>query len=150
MKKSLTIFFQIVVVIIGIGVLSALLWEPHLEGVNANSTFFEVYLDPFIALVYIGSVPFFIGVYQAFKALGLAGQNKASSPEAVKALRTIKYCAMTVIGFVVAEEIFIMSTHGNDDATGAFTLGILIIFGSLIVAVAAGKLGKKIPNAAVK
>ena len=77
---------------------------------NAHATNFEIYFkDPFLALVYAGSIPFFIALYQAFKVLGYAGQNKVFSPEAVKALRTIKYCAIAIIGFVVVEEIFIMS-----------------------------------------
>ena len=62
---------QVVIVLIGIGALALLLWEPHIEGVNAHAAFFEVYLDPFIALVYIGSIPFFMALYQAFKVLTL-------------------------------------------------------------------------------
>jgi hypothetical protein len=138
MKRSSTLFLQIVLVLIGLGALALLLLEPHTEGVNANAAFFEVYLDPFIALVYIGSIPFFVGLYQAFKVLGYAGQNKVFSPAAVKALWTIKYCAITVIGFVVVEEILILLNHGNDDAAGAIFVGILITFGSIVIATAAG------------
>jgi hypothetical protein len=137
MKRSSTVFLQIVVVLLGIGALALLLWEPHVEGVNANAAFFEVYLDPFIALVYLGSIPFFVGVYQAFKVLGYAGRNRVFSPAAVEALRTIRYCAMTVIGFVVLEEIFILLNHGSDDAAGGVFMGLLITFGSVVVATAA-------------
>ena len=71
-----------------------MLWEPHVEGRNAHATTFEIYFkDPFLAFAYIASVPFFVGLYQAFKLLGYAGQNKIFTQEAVKALRTIKYCA---------------------------------------------------------
>jgi hypothetical protein len=137
MKRGSTIFLQAVIVLVGIGALALLLWEPHIEGVNAHSTFFEVYLDPFIALVYVGSIPFFAALYQAFKVLGYAGRNNAFSPEAVKALRTVKYCALAIIGFVVMEEIFIMLNHGSDDAAGGVFMGILITFGSVIVATTA-------------
>ena len=119
MKRSSTIFLQIIIVLIGIGALALLLWEPRIEGRNVHATNFEIYFkDPFLALVYIGSIPFFVGLYQAFKVLGYAGQNKVFSPAAVKALQTIKYCALTIIGFVVVEEIVIMLTHGYDDAYG--------------------------------
>ena len=138
MKKSSTIFLQVVIVLIGIGALALLLWEPHIEGVNAHATNFEIYFkDPFLALVYIGSIPFFAALYQAFKVLGYAGQNKIFSPEAVKALRTIKQCALAIIGFVVVEETFIMLNHGNDDAAGGVFMGILITFGSIVIATAA-------------
>src|SRR5688500_8144179 len=102
MKRSSTIFLQVVVVLIGIGALALLLWFPNIEGRNKHSTLFEVYFkDPFLALVYAGSIPFFIALYQAFKVLRYVGQNKVFSPEVVKALRTIKYCALAIIGFVV-------------------------------------------------
>lgn len=137
MKRTSTVFLQILVVLIGIGALALLLWEPHIEGVNAHATFFQVYLDPFIALVYAGSIPFFVGVYQAFKVLGYAGKNRIFSPAAVKALRTIKFCAIAIIGFVVIEEVVIMLNHGSDDAAGGVFMGVLITFGSIVIATAA-------------
>ena len=138
MKRSSTIFLQVVIVLIGIGALALLLWEPHIEGRNAHATNLEIYFnDPFLALVYLGSIPFFVALYQAFKVLGYAGQNKVFSPAAVKALRTIKYCAIAIIGFVVAEEIFIMLTHDSDDPAGGVFMGILIAFGSIVIAAAA-------------
>jgi hypothetical protein len=137
MKRGSTIFLQVVIVFIGIGALALLLWEPHLEGVNAHASFFEVYLDPFIALVYLGSIPFFMALYQAFKVLGYAGRNKVFSQAAVDCLRTIKYCALAIIGFVLLEETFIMLNHGNDDAAGGIFMGVLITFGSVVIATAA-------------
>src|SRR6476620_460171 len=138
MNRSTTVFLQVVIVLIGIGVLALLLWEPQIEGVNAHATNFEIYFkDPFLALVYIGSIPFFMALYQAFKVLGYAGQNKVFSQAAVKALRTIKVCAIAIIGFVVVEEIFIMLNHGSYDPAGGVFMGILITFGSVVVATAA-------------
>jgi hypothetical protein len=148
MKRSSTVFLQVVIVLIGVGALALLLWEPHLEGRNANATLFQIYFnDPFLALVYIGSIPFFIALYQAIKVLGYAGQNQIFSPTAVKALRTIKYCALAIIGFVVLEEIFIMLNHGDDDAAGAVMMGVLIIFGSVIIATAAAMFERILQNA---
>src|ERR671921_228513 len=93
MKRSSTAFLQIVIVLIGIGALALMLWEPHIEGRNAHATPFEIYFkDPFLAYAYIASVPFFVALYQAFKVLGYAGQNQVFSQAAVNALRTIKYC----------------------------------------------------------
>ena len=138
MKKSSTIFLQIVITALGIGALALLIWEPQIEGVNAHATLSQIYFhDPFLLLVYIGSIPFFVGLYQTFNVLGYARANKIISPEAVKALRIIKYCALAVIGFVVVEEIFIMLNHGNDDVAGGVFMGILITFGSIVVATAA-------------
>src|SRR5512138_3493820 len=115
MKRSSTIFLQIVLVLIGIGALALMLWEPHIEGRNAHATLFQIYFnDPFLAYAYIASIPFFVALFQAFKVLGYAGQNKTFSPAAVKALRIIKYCAMSIIGFVAVGEIFIMLINSDD------------------------------------
>ena len=137
MKRSSTIFLQIVIVLIGIGALALLLWEPNIEGRNAHATLFQVYFnDPFLAYAYIGAIPFFVAVYQAFKVLGYVGQNKVFSPATVKALRTIKYCAVAIIGFVAGAEIFIMLSNSDDRAGGVF-MGLLITFGSTVMATAA-------------
>ncbi|MFZ1289943.1 MAG: DUF2975 domain-containing protein, partial [Melioribacteraceae bacterium] len=99
------------------------------------------------ALVYIGSIPFFIALYQAIKVLGYAGQNKIFSQEAVKALRNIKLCAISIIGFVVLEVIFIMLNHGDDDAAGGIFMGILLTFGSVVIAIAAAMFERILQNA---
>jgi Protein of unknown function (DUF2975) len=150
MNRSSTIFLQIVIVLIGIGALALLLWEPQIEGVNAHATNFEIYFkDPFLALVYAGSIPFFIALYQAFKVLGYVGRDKVFSSAAVKALRTIKYCALAIIGFVVIEEIFIMLMNNRDsDNPGApVFMGILITFPSIVVATAAAMFERILQNA---
>lgn len=147
LRKSSIIFLQVVIVLIGIGALALLLWEPHVEGRNAHATLFEMYFkDPFLAFVYIGSVPFFVALYKAFRVLGYAAQNKIFTQAAVKDLRTIKYCAITIIGFVVVEEIFIMLGNSDDRAGGVF-MGILITFGSIVIAAAAAVFERIVQNA---
>ena len=136
MERGSILFLKAVVVLIGIGALALMLWEPHIEGRNAHATPYEIYFnDPFLAYAYIASIPFFVALYQAFKVLGYVGQNKVFSPAAVRALRTIKYCAMAIIGFVVVGEIFIMLGDSDDRAGGVF-MGILITFPSIVIATA--------------
>ncbi len=85
MKIVATIFLQAAVVLVGIGALAVLLWEPGIEGVNEHATNFEIYFkDPFLALAYTGSLPFFIALYQAFRLLGHARQDVLVSPAAMK------------------------------------------------------------------
>jgi hypothetical protein len=150
MKRSSTVFLQIVIVLVGVGALALMLWEPQIEGVNAHATNFEIYFqDPFLALVYAGSIPFFIALYQAFKVLGYVGRNQVFTPEVVKALRTIKYCAVAIIGFVVLEELFILLSGNRDlENPGApILLGILIVFPSIVVATAAAMFERVLQNA---
>src|SRR5688572_4210427 len=121
LKRGSTVFLQTVIVLIGIGALALMLWEPHIEGRNAHATPFEIYFkDPFLAYAYVASIPFFAALYQAFKVLGYARQNKAFSQAAVRALRTIKFCAIAIIGFVAVGEVFIMFGNSDDRAGGVF------------------------------
>ncbi len=147
MKRSSTLFLQIVIVLIGMGALALMLWEPHIEGRNAHATLFEIYFkDPFLAYAYIASIPFFVALYQAFKVLGYVGQNKVFSQAAVKALQTIKFCAITLIGFVAVGEIFIMLSNSDDRAGGVF-IGVLITFCSIVIATAAALFERILQNA---
>jgi hypothetical protein len=139
--KGVAALLQMVVVLLGIGVLTALLWEPHLEGVNANATTLsEIYFDDsFLAYVYLGSIPFFVGLYQAFKILKEVGGTGRFSENSVRALRNIKYCALITAGAIVAADVFlaIMSRSNGEDAAGAVALGILATLASIVVAVTA-------------
>ena len=150
MKRSSTLFLQVVIVLIGIGAVALLLWEPQIEGVNAHATNFEIYFkDPFLALVYAGSIPFFMALYQAFRILAYVRQETTFSPATVKALRTIKYCALAIIGFVVVEEFFIllMNNRDNDNPGAPIFIGVLIIFPSIVVATAAAMFERILQNA---
>src|ERR1700750_1025509 len=109
MKRTSTIFLQAVIVLIGVGALAFLLWEPQVEGRNAHATLFEIYFkDPFLAYAYIASIPFFVALYQAFMLLGNIGRNEIFAPRSVKALRTIKLCGAMIIGFVAGGVFWIM------------------------------------------
>jgi hypothetical protein len=148
MKRSSTIFLQAVVVLIGIGALALLLWEPHIEGRNAHATPFEIYFnDPFLAYAYTASIPFFVAVYQAFKVLGYAGQNRVFSPAAVKALRTIKYCAIAIIAFVAGGVVIILVNGDGEDRPAGVFMSILISFGSIVIATAAAMFERILQNA---
>ena len=147
MNRGASVFLRAVLVLIGIGALALLLWEPHIEGRNAHATLFAIYFkDPFLAYAYIGSIPFFVGLYQAFKVLGYTGRNKEFSPSAVRSLRTIKHCAIALVGFVALGEVFIMLSPSDDRAGGVF-MGALITFASVVVATAMAVLERALQNA---
>jgi len=148
MKRSST-FLQVVIVLIGIGALALMLWEPHIEGRNAHATLLEIYFkDPFLAYAYIASIPFFVALYQAFKVLGYVRQNKTFSQATVKALRTIKYCAIAIIGFVAVSVIFMYPMFGDkDDRPAGVFMRILITFPSIVIATAAAMFERILQNA---
>ena len=139
MKRSSTIFLQVVIVLMGIGTLTLMLWEPHIEGRNAHATLFEIYFkDPFLAYAYAASIPFFVALYQAFTLLGYIGQNKVFSLDSVKTLRTIKYCAMSLVGLIAAAVAYLfIAVRGKDDIAGGVMIGLAMIFISAVIATAA-------------
>ena len=147
MNRGARLFLRVVLVLVGVGAVAVLLWEPHIEGRNAHATMFEIYFkDPFLAYAYVGSIPFFMGLYQAFKLLGYAGPNQQFAASAVRSLRTMKYCAIAVVGFVAVGEIFIVSNKTEDHAGGVF-IGALITFASIVVATAMAILERALQNA---
>ena len=145
MKRGSTIFLQALILLFGVGVFAFLLWEPHLEGRNVNATLFEIYFkDPFLAYIYLAFVPFFVALYQAFKILGYARRNEMRS---VRALRIIKYCALTTAILILGAEAYLfIFIRGKDDIAGGVMMGVFIIFVSLIIATAAAVFERILQN----
>src|SRR3981081_4491603 len=135
MKRGLTIFLQVVIALLGVGVLALLLWEPQVEGRNVHATQFEIYFkDPFLAYIYLAFVPFFVGLYQAFKILGSARRDEITRQHSVRALRIMKYCALTTAIFILGAEAYLfIFIRGKDDiAGGAMMVVFILLFPAII------------------
>ncbi len=138
-RRSATIFLQVVVVLIGIGALALMLWEPHLEGRNAHATLFEIYFkDPFLAYAYLASTALFIALFQTFKLLGYIGQNEVFTVNSVSALRTIKRCAIALVLMIGAAVAYLfIAIRGTDDIAGGVAIGLMLIFVTVVIGTAA-------------
>jgi len=150
MKRGSTVFLKVVIILIAIGTLVGLLWEPHIEGRNVHADLVAIYFhDPFLAYTYIASIPFFAGLYQAFKLLGYIEHNKAFFPVSVKALRNMKYCALALIGSISVAilYIFVMSKITHDDPAGFIAIGLVVVFASAVIATAAAVFERLLQNA---
>jgi len=149
MKRGPTIFLQIVIVLFGISLLAALLWEPQVEGRNVHATQFEIYFkDPFLAYIYLAFIPFFVGLYQVFKMLGYVRKEEIFSQRSVQALRILKYCAITTALFIVGAEAYIfVFVRGTDDVAGGVMMGAFIIFVSAVIGTAAAVFERILQNA---
>lgn len=149
-KKTSITFLQVVIVLIGIGSLALMLWEPRLEGRNIGASNFEIYFkDPFLAYVYTASIAFFVALYQAFKLLSYVERNEIFSQGAVNALRTIKYCAMTLVVFIAGAEVYfgIVQRKSNEDIAGGVMIGLVMIFVSVLVATIAAVFERTLQSA---
>jgi hypothetical protein len=148
MKRISTVFLQAVVVLIGIVALIILLWFPLNEGRAANLNLFSIYFDPFILYGYAASIAFFVALYKAFKLLGYIGQNKVFSSNAVKTLKSIKYCAIVLSISIVLAGLFIRLFHDKeDDPVGFIAICIVTTFVSVVFATAAAIFEKLLQNA---
>jgi hypothetical protein len=129
------LFLQVVVALIGAGILALMLWEPHLEGRNAHATTFEIYFqDPFLAYVYVGSIPFFVALHRAFGLLGQVRREGAFSEATVQGLRTIKRCALILVGFVAGAAALILLLGEGEDRAGGIFMTILAALGASAIA----------------
>ena len=155
MKKSSTVFLQIVIVLIGIVALGIMIRFPLTEGRATNLDLVSIYADPFLVYGYLASIAFFVALYQAFKLLGYIGQNKVFSLNSVKALRTIKYCAIVLSILIVIAAIYIridyafgvQEAQGGDDPAGFIAVSIVTTFISIVVATAAAVFEKTTQSA---
>lgn len=138
MKKASIIFLQAVVVLIGIVSLAILIRFPLTEGRATNLDLFSIYFDPLIIYAYIASVAFFIALYKAFILLGFIGQNKIFDTKSVKALTSVKHCAIALSIMIVLAGVYVRIFHSkDDDPAGFIALCILTTFISIVLATAA-------------
>lgn len=148
MKRISILFLQSVIVLIGIVALVILIRVPITEGRAANLDLFSIYFDPFILYGYATSVAFFVALYQAFKLLGYIGHNKVFSSNSVKALKSIKYCAIVLSILIVTAGLYIRIFHSKeDDPAGFLAICFVTTFASIVVTTAAAIFEKILQHA---
>jgi hypothetical protein len=147
MKRSSTLFLKVVILLIGLGVLAAMLRFPLTEGRAANLDLMSIYADPLIIYMYIASTTFFVGLYQAFKLLHLIDTNKAFSQAAVNTLKNMKLASLSLIGFIVLGLSYIRFFAHGDDPAGPTMLGIVVSFAIAVIATVAAVCQKLLQNA---
>ncbi|WP_417897809.1 DUF2975 domain-containing protein [Bacillus haimaensis] len=148
MKRE-TIFLKFVVVLMGLPVLALCIFVlPEIAGffaeLNPKLDFLQY---PFLIGLYITAIVFFAALYQTLKLLSYIDKNEAFSEVSVTALKNIKYCAITIGGFYVIFMPLIYLMAEVDDAPGMILIGMVIIFGCMVISVFAAVLQKLLKNA---
>ncbi len=147
MKRSSTLFLKVVILLIAVVALAGMIRFPQTEGRAANLDLISIYKDPFIIYIYIASIPFFVGLYQAFKLLNFIDANKAFSQGAVNTLKNMKFASLSLIGFIALAEFYIRFFAHGDDPAGPTALGIIVSFASVVIATAAAVFQRLLQNA---
>ena len=147
LKQGSTLFLKIVISLIGLVTLAGLIWFPQTEGRAVNLDLFSIYADPLIIYGFFASIPFFVALYHGFKLLSYVDKNEVFSQSAVRAVGTIKYCAVILSGFIVLGILYIRLFANGDDPAGPTALGIFTTFASVVIATAAAVFERLLQNA---
>ncbi|MGD6830976.1 DUF2975 domain-containing protein [Sutcliffiella halmapala] len=148
MKRE-TIFLKLVVVLMGLPVLALCIFVlPEIARffaeLNPTLDFLQY---PFLIGLYITAIVFFAALYQTLMLLSYIDKNEAFSEVSVSALKKIKYCAIIIGSFYVVFMPLIYLMAEVDDAPGMILIGMVIIFGCMVIAVFSAVLQKLLKNA---
>lgn len=114
---------------------------------EAIAYFPDYWLYPVFIGLYLSAIPFLFALYQALRLLSYIDKNKAFSALSVTALKKIKSCAIVISILYAACAPFLYFLAQFDDAPGILAIGLIIVFGSLVIAVFAAVLQKLLQNA---
>src|SRR5688572_3488816 len=144
MKNISTLFLRGVVALMAVGVIAFCIFlVPDSPSPDPNYAYLKY---PALAYIYIGTIPFFIALYHTLKLLHYIDTQKAFTSAAVRAVRTIKYCAFSIIGLIFVGELFVTLGMQGDRAH-LVALGMYITFATTIVATFAAVVQKVLQQA---
>ncbi|XXM70574.1 DUF2975 domain-containing protein [Lysinibacillus sphaericus] len=148
MKRE-TLFLKVVLFFMGLPVLALCLFVlPEIAGYFAELNPSLDYLQyPFLIGLYITAIVFFAALYQTFKLLGYIDRDEAFSNLSVGSLKVIRNCAVTIGAFYVLFMPIIYQMAEKEDAPGMILIGLIIVFGCMVIAVFAAVLKKLLKNA---
>lgn len=128
MKLTALRVVQGCIILFGVGTIALMLWEPHLEGRNVHSTIWQIYFDdPFLAFVYIASIPYFIALVHLFRIIGNLRQGAFISGTSLTSIRTIRYCTLSLVGSIIIALISLFVFQQEDDIAGGVAIGLFLL-----------------------
>ncbi|MEE3897266.1 DUF2975 domain-containing protein [Priestia megaterium] len=148
MKNASTLFLKLAVILMGIATLALCIFLVSKFGNFAGDLYPDIaYMKYLVFIVMYGSaVPFYFALYQAFNLLRYIDEKTAFSELSVKALKTIKCCAITISGlYALGLPLFHFIAKKIDPPIGIMPL--IIIFTSLVIAVFAAILQRLLQEA---
>ncbi|RSD28657.1 DUF2975 domain-containing protein [Mesobacillus subterraneus] len=148
MKKE-TFFLKIVLFLMGLPVLAlAIFVLPEIAEffaeLNPTLDFLQY---PFLLGLYAAAAVFYGALFQTFKLLTYIDKNEAFSDLSVNALKKIRNCGIIIGGLFVIFMPLIYLMAEMDDAPGMILIGMVIIFGCMVIAVFAAVLQKLLKTA---
>ncbi len=152
MKQGSIFIARGIVYLMGLAVIAVcviLLPELAREEAVANPHAGPAY--PFLIGAWILSLPIFTALYQTLKLIGYIDSDTAFGERSVKALQTIRICAVvfSVLIAVAGTAVITIArmTDPTEDVTPVVTIGFIFIFSSIVVATFAAVLARLLQQA---
>lgn len=144
-----TLFLKLAVIFIGIPVLALCIFLVPKIGNFAGELYPDfAYMKSLVLIdMYAAAIPFYFALYQAFTLLNYIDKNQAFSELSVKALKNIKYCAITISTLYLLGMPLYYLMSKKIDPPSFMPIGSVIIFGSLVIAVFAAVLQRLLQEA---
>lgn len=149
MKQITTLFLKLAVIFLGIPVLALCIFLVPKIGNFAVELYPDLtYMKTLVLIdMYMAAIPFYFALYQAFKLLSYIDMNQAFSELSVKALKKIKYCAITISSvYLLGMPLYYLLAE-KVDPPSFIPIGLVIIFSSLVIAVFAAVLQRLLQEA---
>jgi hypothetical protein len=149
MKRGSTLFLRGVIVAMGLGVLALCIFAlPSIW--KGGSVEFPTASNALLLIIigmYIAAIPFYMALWQAFKLLNYIDRNTAFSDLSVRALKNIKYCAISISVLYFAGVPLLLPIAQADDAPGLVLIGAAFACAPLVIAVFAAILERLLRSA---
>jgi hypothetical protein len=147
MKGSSTSFLKIAVILIGTPVLALCILGLFWLTKNPINPVYSHILYPILIVMYVSAIPFIVALYQALRLLNYIDKNEAFSELSVKALKNIKFSAITISALYVVMLPFVYLLAEKDDAPGLIIIAMIPIFASMVIALFAAVLQRLLQDA---
>ncbi len=142
MKQVTTLFLKLAIIFIGILVLILCIFLVPKIGDFAGELYPNIaYMKSLVLIdMYAAAIPFYLALYQAFKLLSYIDKNEAFSELSVKALKNIKYSAITISTLYLLGMPLYYLMAARVDPPSFIPIGLVINFASMVIAVFAAVL----------
>ncbi|MCM2998581.1 DUF2975 domain-containing protein [Paenibacillus cellulositrophicus] len=149
MKRGTTLFLKMAVIMIGIPILALCIFLVPKIGNFAGELYPQIaYMKSLVIIdMYAAAIPFYFALYHAFKLLSYIDKNQAFSELSVKALKSIRYCAITISTLYLLGMPLYYLMGRRVDPPSFIPMGWVIIFASMVIAVFATVLQRLLQEA---
>ncbi|PZD79428.1 DUF2975 domain-containing protein [Mesonia sp. K7] len=143
MRRGSTLFLKATIVLIAIAAIGVCGLLSYLIITSDDVGAYK----PILLAIILSVIPFFMGLYQAFKLLEYVDKNIAFSELSIKALKKIKIYALVLSVFYLLCMPYIYYVAEKDDAPGGILIGLVLIAAPTVVTVFAATLEELLKNA---